>query len=286
VTPGADLARAKINLYLHVAPPDARGWHPLQSLVAFADIGDRVELTDAPGFTISGPFGAELEAGEDNLVMKAVRWFEARAGVRTGHGLHLDKQLPVASGIGGGSADAGAVLRLLRAACAPQMSDGQLDEIAAATGADGVMCLHSRTAFAEGYGERLTPVDLPSTPCVLVNPGTPCPTPEVFAGYDALGRFAPVEAKAGFADIVTAEGLAAALRSTRNDLEIPAVLRVPVIGEVLAALNAQPETLLARMSGSGATCFALCADTAASVRLADRLRTLWPAGWVRACRLG
>ena len=281
-----ELARAKINLYLHVAAPDARGWHPLQSLVAFADFGDRVSLTGTPGLSVGGPFGAGLSDGEDNLILKAARRFEAMAGVRLRHGFHLDKQLPVASGIGGGSADAGAALRLLKAAYAPEMAAALLDEIAAGTGADGVMCLHSRGAFAEGYGERLTPSALPSAPCVLVNPGVACPTPSVFADYDALGRFETIAAARGFADVVGLQGLVAALNATRNDLEAPAIRLQPVIADVLAVLRAQPETLLARMSGSGATCFALCADDAAAARLAERLRGLWPEAWARACRLG
>jgi 4-diphosphocytidyl-2-C-methyl-D-erythritol kinase len=281
-----ELARAKINLYLHVAAPDARGWHPLQSLVAFADIGDQVSLTDSPGLTIDGPFGAGLSAGEDNLVIKAARRFEALAQVELRHGLHLDKSLPLASGIGGGSADAGAALRLLKAAYAPQISDALLDEMAQATGADGVMCLRSQSAFAEGYGEKLTPVKLPPIACVLINPGVPCATPQVFAAYDALDRFDAIEAKQGFADIVNIDGLVAALKATRNDLEAPAIQMQPVIADVLAALRDQPGVLFARMSGSGATCFALCRDDQASGDVAERMRGLWPTAWVRACRLG
>lgn len=280
------LARAKINLYLHVAAPDARKFHPLQSLVAFADVGDRLELTDEPGLRIDGLFGAGLSAGEDNLVLKAMRRFESVAGVTVRHGLRLDKQLPIASGVGGGSADAGAALRLLREAYAPQLSDDLLDEIAGSTGADGVMCLRSESAFAEGYGERLTPVKLPVADAVLINPSVPCPTAEVYAGFDALGHFADIEAKAGFADLLTVEGLAKALSATRNDLEAPAIALQPVIAEVLSSLRAAPDTLFARMSGSGATCFALCGDAEASVRLAERMQSVWPTAWVRTCRLG
>ncbi|MDI7774236.1 4-(cytidine 5'-diphospho)-2-C-methyl-D-erythritol kinase [Asticcacaulis sp. EMRT-3] len=289
-------ARAKVNLYLHVAAPDARGWHPLQSLVMFADCGDTVSLTDDGGRSITGPFGAGLSTGEDNLIWKAVRAFEQTAGVTIRHGLHLDKQLPIASGLGGGSADAGAALRLLREAYAPQMADDLLDTIAAKTGADGVMCLRSETAFAEGYGERLTAVKLPCVPCVLVNPGVACATADVYAGFDALEPFAAIEAKggeakggeakAGFADIVNLNGLVAALAATRNDLEPAAIRLQPVIAEVLAELRGQPQTLLARMSGSGATCFALCADDESASALASRMQTILPGGWVRACRLG
>jgi 4-diphosphocytidyl-2-C-methyl-D-erythritol kinase len=287
------LARAKVNLWLHVAPPDARGYHPLQSLVTFADIGDEIllEKTDGsigslrPRLSLSGVFAAGMSAGEDNLILKAVRAFEAAANVQVDrHAIHLAKNLPVASGLGGGSADAGAVLHLLREAYAPDMADDDLSAIAARTGADGVMCLWARPALAEGYGERLTPVRLPSMPAVLVNPGVECPTRAVYASYDARGQFSTLDAVA--ADIVNIEQLMAVLARTRNDLQAPAVALQPAIAEILAALDAQPETLFARMSGSGATCFALCASDADARTLGVRVQRMWPAAWVAPCRLG
>jgi len=286
-------ARAKVNLYLHVAAPDARGYHPLQSLVAFADIGDEVSLfeTEAsaellrPDLSLSGPFAEGLGAGEDNLILKAVRAFEATAGLRVDrHAIHLIKNLPIASGLGGGSADAGAVLHLLREAYAPDMADEALGAIAAKTGADGVMCLWARPSLAEGYGERLTSVTLPSVSAVLINPGVACSTAEVYRGFDAQGQFSRLDATAE--DIVNVEVLTTFLAKTRNDLQAPAVAMQPVIGEVLASLAAQPETLFARMSGSGATCFALCRSDAEASALGHRMQLMWSGAWIMPCRLG
>lgn len=275
------LAPAKVNLYLHVAAPDHRGYHPLRSLVVFADYGDEVRLTLGEGrLFIDGPFGEGLSTGEDNLVLKAVRRFEAATGLRVdGHDFHLIKNLPLASGVGGGSADAGAVLHLLREACAPEVTDDALSAMAAETGADGVMCLWAQASIAEGYGERLTPVTVPPLPAVLINPGVECPTPAVFKAYDAAAEFAPLDTQ------WRGESLINYLATTRNDLEAPALRLVPVIGEVLASLRAQPETRFARMSGSGATCFALCETLSEAETLAARLRADWPKAWVRACTL-
>lgn len=291
------LAKAKVNLYLHVAAPDARGYHPLQSLVAFADIGDEVTFSPLQSagssknliscLSIEGPFAEGLQADESNLILKAVRRFEAAAGVRVDrHTIRLTKNLPVASGIGGGSADAGATLRLLRELYAPNMPDSDLAAIAGAIGADGIMCLWSQSAFAEGYGERLTPVTLPEVPAVLVNPGVECATARVYGGYDAVGRFNEIEAMSGFLDVSDIRQLISALSHTRNDLQSPAIHLQPVIAEVLTALEAQKETLFARMSGSGATCFALCETDEAASALGGRMQAMMPAAWVRACRLG
>ncbi len=289
------LAPAKVNLYLHVAAPDAKGYHPLQSLVMFADIGDAVSILETDGsadnissnISISGRFGDGLSGGEDNLIGKAIRAFEAATGVAVDrHVFALDKALPVASGLGGGSADAGATLHLLRELYAPGLSDETLGAIAAQTGADGVMCLWAKTAIAEGYGELLTPLKLPSVAAVLVNPGVACPTGAVYQGYDRQGVFEPIDVAGRFRGLTSQTALIEALTYTRNDLQAPAIALQPVIAEVLSALDAQPETLLARMSGSGATCFALCADDAAAGALSRRLEGMMPAGWVTACRLG
>ncbi|ESQ84470.1 hypothetical protein AEAC466_08950 [Asticcacaulis sp. AC466] len=289
-------APAKVNLYLHVAAPDARGYHPLQSLVVFADFGDEVALLDADSMgsgdpfkvalKMDGPFGAGLDAGEDNLVMKAVRRFEAARGVAVDRAIRLTKNLPIASGIGGGSADAGAVLRLLRDAYAPDMSDVDLAAIAGGIGADGVMCLWNRSSFAEGYGELLTPVDVPSVPAVLINPLVECSTARVYSGYDALGAFGEIDAMRGFGNLSTIDHLVTALSRTRNDLQRPAIQLQPVIADVLTVLEAQPQTLFARMSGSGATCFALCRTGDDAEALGVALRGVYPAAWVRPCQLG
>jgi 4-diphosphocytidyl-2-C-methyl-D-erythritol kinase len=151
--------------------------------------------------------------------------------------------------------------------------------MAAETGADGVMCLWARASIAEGYGERLTPVAMSPLPAVLINPGVECPTPAVFKAYDAAAEFAPVDTPWRGEDVIDD------LATTRNDLEAPAIRLVPVIGEVLASLRAQPETRFARMSGSGATCFALCETLSEAETLAARLRADWPKAWVRACTL-
>ncbi len=289
------LAPAKVNLYLHVGAPDARGYHPLQSLVMFADIGDEVRLLPAESggsaenlkdlLSISGPFGAGLGAGEDNLVVKAVRRFEAATGVVVGHLIELDKALPIASGIGGGSADAGAVLHLLRQAYAPDLSDDALAAMAGSIGADGVMCLWSKPSFAAGYGEVLTPAQMPMVPAVLINPLVECSTAAVYNGFDDLGRFSAVTPPTGFEAPADLQTLVVALERTRNDLQVPAIRIAPVIGDILQALGAQTETLLARMSGSGATCFALCTSLVDAQNLAAKLSGLYPTAWIKACTL-
>lgn len=289
------LAPAKVNLYLHVAAPDARGYHPLRSLVAFANIGDDVRLMPAkseasvgaskPRLSIDGQFSAGLGAGEDNLIMKAVRRFEQAAGVAVRHhDIALTKSLPVASGIGGGSADAGAVLHLLREVYAPDMADDALGVIAGSIGSDGVMCLWAKASVAEGYGERLTPCNLPPMPAVLINPLVECSTAAVYGGFDKLGQFADI-AGPNFDKALSLEAFIKALEATRNDLQAPAIRLQPVINDVLESVSAQQETLLARMSGSGATCFALCASEDDAASLAKRLVDLWPKAWVRACIL-
>ena len=285
------IAPAKINLYLHVAAPDDKGYHPLQSLVVFADIGDEIALEPKPSghelkLHIDGSFAPGLDAGESNLVVKAVRRFEQATGLTVSADIRLTKVLPVASGIGGGSADAGAILLLLRQAYAPDMPDSDLEALAAAVGADGVMCLWARASIAEGYGKRLTSVSVPAMPAVLVNPGIECPTPAVFRQYDAQGIFENIEAKQLFSSISSTEDLIVALANTRNDLEAPAVALRPQINDVLSMLKAQPETAFARMSGSGATCFALCHSDEDAETLSRRLDELMPGAWVCACRLG
>ena len=280
------LAPAKINLYLHVAAPDANGYHPLQSLVVFADIGDRLSLREQPGLTITGPFASGLSTGEDNLILKAQRLFEVATGIRYKGGFILDKQLPLASGLGGGSADAGACLHLLHEACAPDLSDADLNAIASSIGADGPMCLWNQSSIAESYGEKLTSVPLPSMQAVLINPGIDCSTGQVYHMLDQGKHFENIDVKSMFQRTYNLANLVAALQQTRNDLQAPAIAIQPVIADILAKLDAQPQTLLARMSGSGATCFALCASNEDAAALALGMQGVWPAHWVRACRLG
>jgi len=281
-------AAAKVNLYLHVAPPTADGYHPIASLMAFADVGDEVSAEPAHGLsmTIEGPFGEGLSAGPDNLVLRAAGALLAAFG-RPGAGakLVLTKVLPIAAGLGGGSSDAGAALRLLNAMHAMGFSEAELEAVAAEIGADGAACLRGRMLTAEGRGERLSPAPpMPPLPAVLVNPGVPSPTGAVYRAYDDSG--AP-----GRADLPippplhTVAEAAAWLAACRNDLEPPALALEPRIGEALTALKSAPESLLARMSGSGATCFALCASVGTAEALAGRLAAEHPGWWVKACTL-
>jgi len=285
------LAPAKVNFYLHVERPDDKGYHPLESLVAFADIGDEIIFeSKAPrsglNLYINGPFAGGLSSGEDNLILKAVRRFERATDIEVSGDIRLTKMLPIASGIGGGSADAGAILHHLRAIYAPGMPDEDMETLAADIGADGVMCLWATASIAEGYGEKLLPATVPSVAAVLINPGVECPTPAVFRQYDALGRFENIEAKQLFSSVTSFDAFITALEATRNDLEAPAIALKPEIAEVLSSLETQPETAFARMSGSGATCFALCRTNDDALALGRRLEGLWPGAWVRTCRLG
>jgi 4-diphosphocytidyl-2-C-methyl-D-erythritol kinase len=281
-------AAAKVNLYLHVAPPTPDGYHPIASLMAFADVGDTVAGDPAPelSLTIGGPFGEGLSAGADNLVLRAAQALLARAGRReAGATLALTKALPIAAGLGGGSSDAGAALRLLNALHGLGFDDAALEGVAAEIGADGAACLRGRLLVAEGRGERLSPAPaMPPLPAVLVNPGVPSPTGPVYRAYDASG--AP-----GAADrpepppLRTVRAAAEWLARCRNDLEAPALELEPRIGEALDALKAEPEALLVRMSGSGATCFALTNTRAEAEVLAGRLSAAQPGWWVKACTL-
>ncbi|WP_304166052.1 4-(cytidine 5'-diphospho)-2-C-methyl-D-erythritol kinase [Phenylobacterium aquaticum] len=284
------LAPAKINLFLHVGAPASDGYHPLCSLMVFADLGDRVAVTDAEGagFALRGPYAAALAGEGDNLVLRAARVLLARAGgLHVLPGLMLDKRLPVAAGLGGGSSDAGAVLRLLREAWALQMPDAELEAVAASLGADGAACLWGQPVLAEGRGERLSPSPgLPGIDAVLVNPGVAVSTPAVYGALDASGLFSNVTAPAMPDAFESVEELAGWLRTTRNDLEPPALALAPEIGDVLATLADEPETLIARMSGSGATCFALCAGDYEAETLAERIEAMRPDWWVERCRLG
>jgi 4-diphosphocytidyl-2-C-methyl-D-erythritol kinase len=282
-------APAKVNLFLHVGAPTPDGYHPLASLMVFADVGDRVSIqpAEAPAFEVTGPFGSLIEDGPDNLVVQAARaLFEHLKGPRPPFRLILDKQLPVAAGLGGGSSDAGATLRLLNSALELHVQDEMLTAIAGRLGADGPVCLWAKAAMAQGRGDRLSPPPrFAPIDAVLVNPLVPSPTRAVYRAYDQAG--CPGDANLpplpdGFE---SPEEMAAFLSYCRNDLESPAVALEPVIGEVLETLRGEPETLLGRMSGSGATCFALCAGDIEAEGLAERLRAMRPDWWVRRCRL-
>lgn len=286
----SERAPAKVNLYLHVGPPTADGFHSLSSLMVFADVCD--ELTFAPGgafrLRLEGPFAAGLGAEADNLAVRAILAFCEETGVSPPEGeFVLRKEIPSAAGLGGGSSDAGAALKLVRRLCAPDIADGRLEAIAARLGSDGAACFRVRPVIAEGRGERLSDVvGFPVLDAVLVNPRTPCPTGPVFRQYDASG--AP--GSDGRADPPKSlSGPRAAidwLKTCRNDLEAPAVAVAPVIADALSSLNADPACRLARVTGSGATCFAICDDASVAAGLASRLSSAHADWWVRACRLG
>ncbi len=282
-------APAKVNLYLHVAPPGMDGMHPLSSLMVFADVGDRIWLEPAPQLSLSvtGPFGASAGEGDDNLVLRAARALAGETGQAAAFHLILDKQLPVAAGLGGGSSDAGAALRLLGAAMGLPADDEALARVAMRLGADGAACLGGTPVLAEGHGERLNPAPkLPELWAVLVNPGVPSSTPAVYREYDRLGARGRADRPSLPEAFESVEELAAVLARTRNDLEAPAIALNPVIGAVIELLRDQPEALLARVSGSGATCFCLCTGDIEAEGLAERLERLEPRWWVRRCRLG
>ena len=281
------LAPAKVNLFLHVGPVAGDGYHPLASLVAFADVGDRVtvERADRLSLSVSGLFGEGL-AGPDNLILSALRALGEAAGIgEPGLKVTLDKQLPVAAGLGGGSSDAGAALRLAREALNMTADDAALSRVAGVVGADGPMCLFPRTAWAEGRGDSLTPEPrLPPLHAVLVNPGVPSPTGAVYRAYDG-GAVQAADRPAPPVDW-NVETVIDWLAAQRNDLQDPAVALTPAIGEALGAVAATPGVALARMSGSGATVFGLCFDADAAAMAAERLAAWRPGWWVRACVLG
>ncbi len=279
-----ELAPAKVNLFLHVVGRRADGYHLLDSLAVFPEAADRLTVAPAPELilAITGPFGSGLAAEPDNLVLRAARALAAAAGVDAGAALVLDKRLPVASGIGGGSADAAATLRLLVRLWAVELSDSGLHAIAAGLGADVPVCLPGHPARMGGIGDLLAPAPaLPPFGMVLVNPGVAVSTPEVFRAR--TGPFSPVADLPGsWAD---AAGMARDLSALSNDLEQPALAACPPVGDVLAWLRAQAGCLLARMSGSGATCFGLFRDGPAASAVAGAAPPGWWA-WGGACRTG
>src|SRR5262245_61141780 len=283
-TAWAEKAPAKVNLTLHVLGRRADGYHELESLVAFAGVGDA--LTFAPGgalaLKVSGPTAAAAGDVADNLVLKAARVLAAGvAGLKLGR-FALSKRLPAAAGLGGGSADAAAALRLLARANAISLEDPRLLQAARATGADVPVCLDPRVRLMRGIGDILSqPLDLPRLSAVLVNPGVAVATKDVFAALTL-----PPAAPAAQADAPAGVALLDEIDKGRNDLEGPAIELEPAIAEVLAVLRKLPGCRFARMSGSGATCFALFDTTATANAAARTLRVGYPAWWVRATTLG
>ena len=277
-------APAKVNLFLHLTGRRADGYHLVDSLVAFADIGDRVTVRPASSLSleVTGPEAASLAGdGDDNMVMRAARLLAEHAGVGpAGAALHLEKNLPVAAGVGGGSSDAAAALRALCALWRLALDEATLASLGARLGADLPACLYGRAVWVGGIGERIEPAPkLPQAGIVLANPRRPLPTAAVFEARTgpfsgAAERFAPMPRDAG--------ELALALLSRRNDLTDAATGLVPEIGEVLTVLARLPGALIARMSGSGATCFALFADRATAERACAALAAAKPRWWCAA----
>lgn len=270
-----ETAYAKLNLALHVRARRPDGYHALESLFAFCAGGDELRgtLREDGEITlgVTGPFAEALDAGEDNLVLQAARALQGASGTWLGADLLLDKRLPIAAGIGGGSADAAAALRLLIGLWQVRPMAFDFPLLARSLGADVPACVGSVTMFGTGIGERLEPVDLDleGTPVLLVNPLLPCPTGAVYQGWDGVDR-GPLDPQAW--------------RGGRNDLAASAVALVPEIDEVLAVLRAQLPTL-ARMSGSGATCFALFSGATERDAAAARIAADHPDWWVMASAL-
>ena len=283
--------RAKVNLTLRVVGRRVDGYHDLESMVAFADCADHLTLTPGSQLELrtTGPLAQACGETSDNLVLKAARLLAERVpGMKAGS-FTLDKVLPVAAGIGGGSADAAAALRLLAQLNELAPDDPRIIEVARLTGADVPVCVASRPCVMTGVGETLQPLALPKMPCVMVNPCVLVATKDVFG---ALG-LRNGELLVGATDVLlqdrdwpdegaSLEEWIEALAASSNDLEAPAMRIQSVIGDVIAALSATNGAWLTRMSGSGATCFAIYENTADAGRAADLIRRDHPGWWVHA----
>jgi len=286
-------APAKINLSLRVLGRRADGYHDIESLAVFADVCDRLTLAlgGALTLTVSGPSAAQTGADADNLVIKAARALAARvANLRAG-AFGLEKSIPVAAGLGGGSADAAAALRLLARANKIAPDDPRLHDAARATGADVPVCLDPQPRLMRGIGDIISaPLPLPRLYAVLVNPGVAVPTKLVFAGWTPAANSARDRAAA--ADFATTakmqdeRQLIDWLACQANDLEAPAIALAPTIADVLASLRGSAGCCLARMSGSGATCFALFASAAQTAAAGKNLRAQFPGWWISETVLG
>ncbi|MCP2670798.1 4-(cytidine 5'-diphospho)-2-C-methyl-D-erythritol kinase [Maricaulaceae bacterium EIL42A08] len=282
--PAIEFAPAKVNLTLSVGRARADGMHPLNSLVVFADWGDELMAVEADTLTLSlaGERGAALADEKQNLVLKAAYALRAAAEKpELGAALTLTKRLPIAAGLGGGSADAAAALRLLNRVWDIGFSTQQLAEIGTVVGADVPACVHSRPLVMAGIGEKITPlVAWPELPAVIVNPGKAVPTGPVFKAYDDSRPGLLVAARAPVAGKL--DDAVAAVRAGRNDLETPAIALEPAVAQTLEALVAAPGIALARMSGSGASCFGLCDSSENARTAAEALSRAHPDWTVKA----
>ncbi|OAM73815.1 4-(cytidine 5'-diphospho)-2-C-methyl-D-erythritol kinase [Devosia elaeis] len=280
-------APAKINLALHVTHRREDGYHDLESLVVFADISDELEArpAEADSLVIDGPFGGRLGTERNNLVLRAVAAFRARWPhlAPPGLAMRLTKNLPVAAGIGGGSADAAAALRIMAGLAPQKLLLGELADLAAGLGADVPACLLSRPLVARGVGEILSPLaEFPRLYVTLVNPGIAVATADVFRRLRAHDNY-PLPA---LPDPLTRPAqLGLWLAETRNDLEPPAIKLVPEIGTLIGEMAASPGCMLARMSGSGATIFGLFGSEGQAHEAAREMRGLHPEYWVGSAPL-
>ncbi|MCD7059278.1 4-(cytidine 5'-diphospho)-2-C-methyl-D-erythritol kinase [Pelagibacterium xiamenense] len=279
-----ETAPAKVNLALHVTGRREDGFHTLHSLCVFTELADLVSAESArnDALSISGPFGGDLPNGRSNLVVRTVEKFRARFpdALQSGIALHLEKHVPVAAGLGGGSADAAAVIRLLAQMTDEDIPDADLFALAATLGADVPMCLFSRPCEVLGIGETLKPVSaFPALHLVLVNPREAVATPDVFRRLKSRSN-PPMPQLPRSID--RAAMLSLWLADTRNDLEPPAREIVPAIAEITEAIAATQNCVLARMSGSGATCFGLYGSAAAAHQAAHDLREKLQGYWVAA----
>ena len=278
----SETAFAKINLALHVRKRRADGYHQIESLFAFAEDGDRLTAQrredGAISLTVDGPFALGLDGGPDNLVVRAGEALQLACGVSAGADIRLTKNLPIASGIGGGSADAAAALRLLSRLWGLDPGHDRLLQVAAEIGSDVPACLVSRTLVGTGRGEELDLRDiagLAGTPLLLVNPGRGLSTAAVFRAWDQQDRGA----------LHVGDERQQVLSQGRNDLQAPAIALVPEIADILTELVKTDGLLLARMSGSGATCFALFRDEVALARAAGTLQGTHPNWWIMTSRV-
>jgi 4-diphosphocytidyl-2-C-methyl-D-erythritol kinase len=280
----AETAPAKVNLTLRVLGRRADGYHDIESLVVFAGVGDELSFTPGAEFalTVAGPTADAAGDIADNLVVKAARALADRVeGLKVGS-FALSKRLPVAAGLGGGSSDAAAALRLLAAANGIAPGDPRLMQAARATGADVPVCLDPRPRLMRGIGDILSdPLDLPKLPAVLVNPGVAVPTRDVFAALNLKPGAQSTDAGPPKTTALLDE-----ISNGRNDLEEPAIELQPVIADVLAVLRRLEGCRLSRMSGSGATCFGLFDTTHSAQAAARTLHVGYPDWWVRATTLG
>jgi 4-diphosphocytidyl-2-C-methyl-D-erythritol kinase len=286
--PVTETAPAKLNLALHVTGRRPDGYHSLDMLVAFAEVGDELEAVPATrdSLSVSGPFAKALGGSQNNnLVLRALSAFRVRwpGALPDGMAIRLDKNLPVAAGLGGGSADAAATLRLLAAMSSQDVAFADLLEIAVKLGADVPMCLYSRPALVRGLGEIVLPLaSFPACQVVLVNPLIPVVTADAFRRLEQRDN----PGLPPLSDPLSRPAqLGLWLSETRNDLEAPAIAMVPVIAELIERLGAASGCMLARMSGSGATVFGLFGSSAQAHQAAHDLRVVWPEYWVAAAPL-